>query len=370
MPKRMSVLHVMWRMSIGGAERAVYQLVREQRERGVDADVAVASEVGLYGERVRETGARVYELGCRGALDVRRSRGLTRLAGEYDIAHHHGVEPLLLAASSRARTPCLVYTHRGGMRDRGVHKRLKLASARPLLRRFAAVSGNTRQSAVVLARILGVSERDVKVVYNGLDFELLTPVRARSEVMAEVPELERKPFVVGTAANLQPWKRVHLLVDAVAQFGEAAHCLILGEGPAKSSLEQQTGTLELHDRVSFLGRKDHVGDYLQLMDVFVLPSGPQEAFGNAAVEAMGVGIPTIVFADGGGLTEHVTDRATGLVVSDTSGLTAALSELASDDALRREIGTRGMEHVRTTYSLEAMFNRYASLYRHALERAA
>lgn len=362
----LSVLHVMWRMSVGGAERAVYQLVREQRAQGVDADVVVASEVGLYGERVRETGARVYELGCRGALDIRRSRRLTALAGEYQIVHHHGVEPVLLAASWRARTPHLVYTHRGGTRDHGLKKRFKLASARPFLRRFAAVSGNTCQSAGVLARYLGIPEPEVKVVYNGLDFDLLAPTQTRLEVMAELPELARKSFVVGTASNLQPLKRVHLLLDAVSRLGNGVHCLILGEGPARASLEKQSANLGIDCHVSFLGRQEHVGDYLQLMDAFVLPSGPQEAFGNAAVEAMGVGLPTVVFSDGGGLTEHVTDHSTGLVVSDVGGLTEALSALAKDETLRRELGRRGMEHVRMTYSLEAMFERYADLYDHAL----
>jgi len=368
MPEAPRVLHVMWQMSIGGAERAVYQLVREQRKRAVDADVVVANGLGLYGERAREAGARVYELGCRGALDVRHSRQLTRVAREYQIVHHHGIEPLLIAASARARTPRLVYTHRGGVREYGWRKQLRLRAARPRLRRFAALSANTRQSAGVLAGYLGIPEAGIGVVYNGLDFELLQPVRSREEVMAELPESARGAFVVGTASKLQPLKRVHLLLEALQELrDQRVHGVILGDGPARGGLEELSAALGLGERVSFLGRKEHVGDYLQLMDVFVLPSGPQEAFGNAAVEAMGVGLPTIVFSDGGGLTEHVTDRVTGRVVGDVQELAEAITELAGDEILRRRLGEEGLRHVRAEYSLDRMAERYEALYQTALD---
>ena len=70
------------------------------------------------------------------------------------------------------------------------------------------------------------------------------------------------------------------------------------------------------------------------MDVFALPSGPEESFGNAAVEAMGVGLPTVVFADGGGLVEHVIDGETGFVVRDQAEFVQRLRE-ASQSRLRR-----------------------------------
>ena len=361
------VLHVMWQMSIGGAERAVFQLVREQRRRGVDADVVVANDLGLYGERVRGTGARVYELGCKGALDVRRSRPLARIAREYVIVHHHGIEPLLLFASARARAPRLVYTHRGGVREHGWSKRARLRLARPRLRRFAALSANTRQSAGVLATYLRLPESQISVVPNGLDFDLLRPVRSRDDVMSELPASVRGAFVVGTASKLQPLKRVHLLLEALAHVREQRiHGVILGDGPSRRSLEELSAGLGLGEQVSFLGRKEHVGDYMQLMDAFVLPSGPEEAFGNAAVEAIGLGVPTVVFSDGGGLTEHVTDRVTGLVVDDVTGLSEVLAELARDEPLRQRLGDEGQRHVRAEYSLDRMVERYDALYEGAV----
>src|SRR4051794_22124369 len=70
------ILHVMWTLQIGGAERAVYQLVREQRRAGIQADVLLGKGGGLYAAHTRETGAMVHEVGLRRAFDLRRLRGL------------------------------------------------------------------------------------------------------------------------------------------------------------------------------------------------------------------------------------------------------------------------------------------------------
>jgi glycosyltransferase involved in cell wall biosynthesis len=358
----------MWSLEIGGSQRAVYQLVREQRRRGVASDVVVASAVGPYGELVRESGALVHELACRGAWDALRSARLTHLARSYDIVHVHSIEPLLILATALARRTT-IYTHRGGLRTHGLIKRIRLTAARPLVRRFSAISANTKQSARALTDWLGCSVNDVTIVYNGLDFDLLNPSRAGAAVLEELPESFRDAVIVGTAAKLQPLKRVELLIEAIARTREGVVCVVLGDGPSRPELQTLAASLGVAHRVAFVGQQPTIADYLPIFDLFVLPSGPEEAFGNAAVEAMGAGVPTIVFADGGGLTEHIEDRKTGRIVSDVEDLAARLDDLARDDEQRVQLGTRGREYVRSTYSIESMFERYRALYRRALSAA-
>src|SRR4051812_35959099 len=104
--QRPSVIHVLWSLSPGGAERAIYQLIREQRRRGYRSDAVVASTPGAYGERLSEEGVTVHELGQRHALDRRGVNALDPLLGEYDITHFHGMEPLLIrAAVARSGRP-------------------------------------------------------------------------------------------------------------------------------------------------------------------------------------------------------------------------------------------------------------------------
>jgi glycosyltransferase involved in cell wall biosynthesis len=229
-------------------------------------------------------------------------------------------------------------------------------------RTFSAVSANTHHSARVAANLFGIPEERIAVIYNGLDFELLRPTRPAADVREELG-LDDEVVIVGTASNLHPHKRVHLLLDALAQSERHdLRLLIVGDGPTRGDLEQRALTLGLDCKVTFTGTRSDMGNYLQVMDVFVLPTGPREAFGNAAVEAMAAALPVIVFADGGGLLEHVTHGETGLIVPDVSSLTRAVDALAENEPRRAALGQAGQRSVRDRYTLEAMASGYASLY--------
>jgi glycosyltransferase involved in cell wall biosynthesis len=228
---------------------------------------------------------------------------------------------------------------------------------------FDALTANTLQSAAAAAHIYALSRDSIAVVYNGLDFELLTPRRDRDAVLAELGAPRDDVVRVGTSAILRPLKRIERLLRAVAVLAdEPIHCYVIGDGPSRPELELLARQLRIEERVSFIGHKLHIGDYLQILDVFVLPSGPEEAFGNAVVEAMGVGLPSIVFDDGGGLTEHVVDDETGFVVADQRELEQRLRQLVNEPDQRRRIGSAASTFVRSRYTVDAMVSGYEAVY--------
>jgi glycosyltransferase involved in cell wall biosynthesis len=83
---------------------------------------------------------------------------------------------------------------------------------------------------------------------------------------------------------------------------------------------------------------------------------------------MGVGLPTIVFSDGGGLVEHVDQGETGYVVSSAAELRAAVLRLLEDSDERARVGMRGRRTVRERYTPAAAADRYRDLYAHALSK--
>ena len=97
--------------------------------------------------------------------------------------------------------------------------------------------------------------------------------------------------------------------------------------------------------------------------------GEAGSVGNAAVEAMGVGVPTIVFADGGGMIEHIDDGRTGFVVAHEQELNALVTRLLDDrEQLGRAVGERGREAVRSKYAPVDAERRYEQLYLSAAGR--
>jgi glycosyltransferase involved in cell wall biosynthesis len=175
--------------------------------------------------------------------------------------------------------------------------------------------------------------------------------------------------VIGTSANLRAWKRIDLLLQACAQIKDLSFAvLIVGDGPDRGRLEGLTDHLCLRPRTIFPGKQEHVADYLNLMDIFVLPSNSEESFGNSVVEAMAMGLPSIIFRDGGGLNEHVKEGRTGFAVQTTDELAERLRQLIANPALRQRLGRAASASVRAKYGLEVMTRRYDALYFSALAK--
>lgn len=352
----------MWSLDIGGAERAVFQLAREQRRRGEQADILVGSHAGFYGDRARECGINVHELHQRGALDMTVRRAAAAMLRRYDVLHLHSAEPTLALFAGKTSTRAY-YTHRSGAFSYPVRQAARYFLLGQVVRRyFAGVSGNTHQGRDAVCSLFGLQPDFVPVTPNGLDFELLRPRREAAAVREELA-LPDDVGVVGTSAILREWKRVDLLLKAIAELGDVpVRCLIIGDGPDRTRLEALSTQLGVADRVTFAGKKEHIGDYLQVMDVFCLPSGPQESFGNSLVEAMGVGLPAVILADGGGLREHVRDGETGIIASNVGALSAALLQLLRDAKGRQQLGETARLAIRSKYSLDAMTSAYDQLY--------
>lgn len=352
MTRPLQILHCLWHGEIGGAERAVCQLVREQlRDPELAPALLFAQAGGLNWKRALRLGCPVITLGLPHGHALRRLPTIVSAMRAFDVHHFHSAELLLMVASLLCPKARRVYTHRGGRFDYALKKRLLHETAGILLRFFFhRFSGNTSHGARCGARQFHLPQQWFQVTYNGVEFDLLNAQRSRESVRAELG-LSHAQYVIGTAANLRPWKRIDRLLHAVAALADLnVFLLIVGDGVDRPRLEAITKELGISTRVIFAGRQSCMADYLQTMDAFCLPSSDSESFGNAAVEAMAMGLPTIVFADSGGLVEHIQPHRTGFIVAQQSELDEALRDLI----MHRELGHRLGQHARA-----AVLERYA-----------
>ena len=366
------VLHLLWSGTTGGLERAVYQLVREQLAGStVQPAVLFAGPGGPYEERLIDLGCPVEVLGLPNARSLRQLTVARRAMRGYDVHHFHAAEPLLMAASAACPGVARVYTHRGGFSDRSFGRQARFRLAGPVVRRsFHAYSGNTAHGAWSGAKLMKIDPARFHVTYNGIEFSLLEPVRPAQEVRGELGVTTE--FVFGTAAILKDWKRVDRLVQALPAMRKVGPVclLIVGDGPERARLEDLARQLGVGSDVIFAGLQQHVADYLQVMDVFCLPSSGRESFGNAVTEAMVAGVPPVVFADSPGLAEHIEHGRTGFIVETLEELTAVLERLRADPALRKAIGQDASAGIRARYTLARSARAYEALYESAMERSA
>ena len=234
----LSVLHCLWSGSIGGAERAVFQLVREQlRDPDLEPALLFATGGGLFWEKAQSLGCPVVTLDLPHGHALRKVPAVVAAMRPFTVHHFHGAEPLLMFASARCPEACRVYTHRGGITRYSPSKRLKYELSGALLRRyFHGYSGNTAHGARSGAKLFRMPEQTFEVTYNGLDFGLLSPDRPAEAVRSSLG-LTHSDLVVGTAANLKAWKRIDRLIAALTTLAAAdVRLLIVETGRSASSL--------------------------------------------------------------------------------------------------------------------------------------
>jgi glycosyltransferase involved in cell wall biosynthesis len=363
------ILHCLWSGAPGGLERAVYQLVREQLRQGsVAPTVLFPGASGPYVDHLEEIGCPVIVLGLPHGHTPRLVTRSREVMKGFDLHHFHTAEPLIMLASLRCRGVTRIYTHRGGVKHYSPRKQVRYRLVGALARNSVhGLSANTAHGARCAAQLLKIDLDQFLVTYNGIEFSLLEPNRSPQDARREL-RLSEDDFVLGTSAILKSGKRIGRLIEAISALPDPdVRLVVLGDGPARGGLEKLASRLGGHDRVIFTGLVTDVADYLQIMDVFCLPS--VESFGNAAVEAMALEIPTIGYSDGGGLLEHIEDGKTGFLVDDLDELCHVVKRLHDDPGLRAEIGYAGSKSVRGRYTLEKAAAGYNELYESALRSA-
>ena len=186
----------------------------------------------------------------------------------------------------------------------------------------------------------------------------------------EMPEQDRaagdssRILCVG---RLSPEKGHLVLLDALAilrKQGIEPHCTLVGDGPMRTRLEEQTKTLGLTPYVTFAGALEpaDVAHHYRSAGVAVLASF-SEGVPVVLMEAMAHGLP-VVATRVGGVPELVEEGATGRVVSpgDAAELASALQQVLSSPDLAQAMGRKGRDVIHEHFSVEASARRLEGLF--------
>ncbi len=179
----------------------------------------------------------------------------------------------------------------------------------------------------------GIPRENVKVIYCGIDSGHFTPDPAR-----------RSPApVFAYLGRLKRYKAVDLVLRGFARADiPGARLEIAGAGDHRPVLERLAGSLDLSDRVTFLGRisESEKLDLLRRAWAMVFTS-PKEGWGITNLEAAACGTP-VVASDSPGIRESVRHGITGYLSrhGDVEALASSMKRLAADPSLVRQLGVQ------------------------------
>lgn len=186
----------------------------------------------------------------------------------------------------------------------------------------------------------GIRRESVAVIYPGIDTVGYTPdprVRAPEPVFSYLGRLKR-------------YKGVHHVVRAFAALGHPTATLeIAGAGDYRPALERLAASLDLGERVRFLGRISEAEKRQLLRRAWALLfASPKEGWGITNLEAAASGTP-VVASNSPGIRESVRDGETGYLVphGDPRAMAEAMGRLATDRALVDRLGTQARRFAET-----------------------
>lgn len=166
-----------------------------------------------------------------------------------------------------------------------------------------------------LLKDFGFPGRKTKTIRNGVSVTDFVPSGADRSEVREKLGFGQDEFVLVCVARLSEQKRVDILLRALARVlreGVRCKCIIVGDGPLKDQLFEQTRSTGLSENVFFEGFQEDVRPYLQACSAFILTSDT-EGLPLSILEAMACGVPCIV-TNVGGNAELITNGVHGLIV--------------------------------------------------------
>jgi glycosyltransferase involved in cell wall biosynthesis len=155
--------------------------------------------------------------------------------------------------------------------------------------------------------------------------------------------------LAGVVGRISPTKGQRFFLQSAAPLlrsHPALHLAVVGSADFESreeedALRAERGASSDPGRIHLALEMTDALEFMDSLDILVVPSLWEEPFGLVAVEGMARGLPVVVTRSGG-LAETVLDGETGFVVAKEAGpLRDALARLVSDPALRRRMGEAG-----------------------------
>ena len=281
----------------------------------------------------------------------------------------------VLAYAKLFRRPVIWWTlgELRGKSPRGLLKRFFRALV-VLQERLCSVYLGYSDVALNYFRRMGYPEEDCFVAVNCVDtnrvFENIAQRGEQVGKLREHYELTGKQVILFVGAFTEA-KRIDRLLRVFAEIHESVpdtRLMLVGDGQSGDALRAQVSQLAIEDKVIFTGAVvEHVSDYYELGDVFVLPG----LGGLAISEAMAHGMPVLCTYADGCEVNLVVDGETGYrLFSDEDQevedfLKEKLKLLLSDTQQRQSLSDRALDRIKTKHNVNTYIEKIVDAIHHA-----
>ncbi|MEI6947124.1 glycosyltransferase family 4 protein [Paraflavisolibacter sp. H34] len=371
---KIKVLQGIRQGKIGGGESYLLGLV-EQLDKSRFEPVVLSFTDGPMVDRLRGWGVATHVIYTEKPFDFSVWGKVSRLLREegIDLVHAHGTRAMsnMFRPAVRSGLP-LVYTCHGWSFHRGQHplvRKVRMVSEKYLTQKASVNICGARASRDEARECFG--RFDAEIIYNSIDYQRFNPEGQYKDVRRELG-IPADALVVASIARFTHQKQPLLLVEAFARMAQKVpHALLLmvGDGELKEETLQLIEKLGIADRVVQQSFRTDVPDVLAAADIFVLPS-LWEVFPIALLEAMAMG-KAVIATGVDGTAEMVQHGQNGLLLDLNHllpDLEAALLELGTNEARRKQLGANALASVANKYRIDELARKNEQIYQRLAAR--
>ena len=370
----MRLLIITTGLDVGGAERAIYNLVLGGLDKMGEIHVVSLRDTSYYGELFRSHGVNVTCLNLQNPINL--------LTGFFKIFllmknykpnliqgwMYHGNIFSLLASCLTLSKVKVVWGVRQTIYDINKEKLLTRLIIRlcsklsPFVDRIIYNS----QKSKTQHEALGFDLKGGFYVPNGFDMSVWRPKKSTRRGIRLKLNISNDAFVIGYIGRYHPMKNIPMIFDAMKEIIKKKSdvvFLIVGENTGKENPDLLNYYEHLPlDQIVSLGIRHDVPDIMKCTDLLCLTSSWGEGFPNVIGEAMSSGVPCISTDIG---DSALVINNTGWIVpaKDVKSFSVAIkSAITESKEVYQSRSLSCIKRIFNNYQIQMIINKYIEIY--------
>lgn len=289
----MKIVHVINRCSVAnGAAKLLLNIVPHQISQGHQVLIlALASVNPSYKTQFEQIGCNYIAILQEGKSlkSISLLFAIKKKIVEYDIVHAHLFPSFYWIAlikyifKIKAK---IVFTEHSSENNR--RKKWLLPVERFIYKQYSAIIAISETVKDSLNSYINI-KLPIHTVFNGIAIEQFKNATPLNRLQVNIPE---NCFVLTQVSRFGPEKDQMTLIKALKSLPTNIHLVLVGDGHLLKNHIREVKSLQLEDRVHFLGIRNDIPQIMKMSDIVIL-SSHFEGFGLAAVEGMAAAKPVI-----------------------------------------------------------------------------
>jgi glycosyltransferase involved in cell wall biosynthesis len=361
---RMKILHVTQFLGIGGLERILFILIKEQMKAGHHVDLVVYDHEQTWVEHFRDNGIHVIsDFRKKEGYDTKLLKWLNQISSHYDVIHTHDLNPLMYMSPIKVirklqGLPCPRLIHTAHGMDH-VNKRKITKMYERLCGAITDVTvGVSPAIQVFYLEQLLIPAHKVININNGtsLDTSRHTKEDTRMKIRKD-HGIENENPIWTYVARVVPLKNHHMILEAAREIKNINFLMV---GPSGDEQYWNRLIKMKSENVFFIGARSNINEILSASDVY-LSSSSHEGIPVTVLEAGAMKLPCLL----SNIPGHsiMGNNAVYFDLSKIEDLILKIRNLNNSPDVARILATNLHKEVAQKFSSFTMSSKYLAVYR-------